>query len=407
MASLLDMLFGRTPMATQGGEITGPIGEPQGGLLGNLRNSSGALMGFGMGMLGGANQAEGFQNAMTGMQRGTLTDRQRKQLQEAQMEKLRMQAARKGLAAKYGMDPALADVPGVQDAILQDKLTPKQKSFEERQFEMLTPEQQAAYRQSKFLGGEKQPEDIQKYNFAMRQRQSMGQPVVSYDEWDLARKRASGTNINMPSAERSYDQVVGKDYGERFSTLQKDAANSRTKLGTFDAMETLMDTPGFRSGSGAEFETAVRSAAIGMGADGEKLKGGTAAMEAFRGLATKATVDGLGSLGTGVSNADVQFIQKTNPSLATTPPGNRLQMRILRKMEGRKIEIARKAREYAAKNGGRLDAGFDTELEKWAESNPLLSEEEKTEIAGTASEKGAGGQRQGKAPNGINWVVKQ
>jgi hypothetical protein len=125
MPSLLDMLFGRgTPMATQNGEITGPIGEPQGGLLGGLRNSSGALMGFGMGMLGGANQQEGFQNGMVGMQRGVLTDRQRKAMQEAQMEKLRMQAARKGLAAKYGMDPALADVPGVQDRILADRLDP-------------------------------------------------------------------------------------------------------------------------------------------------------------------------------------------------------------------------------------------------------------------------------------------
>lgn len=125
MASLLDMLFGRqTPLATQNGEITGPIGEPQGGLLGGLRNSSGALMGFGMGMLGGANQQEGFQNGMIGMQRGVLTDRQRKAMQEAQMEKLRMQAARKGLADKYGMDPALADVPGVQDRILADRLDP-------------------------------------------------------------------------------------------------------------------------------------------------------------------------------------------------------------------------------------------------------------------------------------------
>jgi hypothetical protein len=126
MPSLLDVLFGRgTPMATQNGEITGPIGEPQGGLLGGLRNSSGALMGFGMGMLGGANQQEGFQSGMVGMQRGVLTDRQRKAMQEAQMEKLRMQAARKGLAEKYGMDPALADVPGVQDAVLKEKLTPQ------------------------------------------------------------------------------------------------------------------------------------------------------------------------------------------------------------------------------------------------------------------------------------------
>ena len=67
MAGLLDMLFGRTPMATQGGQITGPITEPQGGFLGKLRDSSDSLLGFGMGMLGGANQQEGFTNAMTGM----------------------------------------------------------------------------------------------------------------------------------------------------------------------------------------------------------------------------------------------------------------------------------------------------------------------------------------------------
>lgn len=122
MASLLDMLFGRTPMATQGGEVIGPVTEPQGGLLGNLRNSSGSLLGFGMGMLSGANQQEGFGNAMTGMQRGVLTDRQRKAMQEAQMERLQTQRARQTAASKLGIDPDIAAAdPDIIGRVAADK----------------------------------------------------------------------------------------------------------------------------------------------------------------------------------------------------------------------------------------------------------------------------------------------
>ena len=81
-----------------------------------------------------------------------------------------------------------------------------------------------------------------------------------------------------------------------------------------------------------------------------------------------------GSLGTGFSNADRDFVVGQVPNLQNTPRGNKAVIAINRKMQERKIEIARMARDYEVQNG-RLDAGFMQQLSQWAEAHPLFKGE--------------------------------
>ena len=104
-------------------------------------------------------------------------------------------------------------------------------------------------------------------------------------------------------------------------------------------------------------------------------------------------MDSLGSLGSGVSNADRQFIQGTVPNIANTPEGNREIISYGRKIEQRKQEVAKMARDYAKKNGGRIDAGFDEQLAQWSEKNPLCP-------------CGAGPRSGNRTSTGVTWSVE-
>ncbi len=94
--------------------------------------------------------------------------------------------------------------------------------------------------------------------------------------------------------------------------------------------------------------------------------------ELFDALSNKVILDGLGgSLGAGISNGDRDFIQRTAPDLAKTPQGNAQLLAYARALAQRQQEVAKFARDYYAKNGRKLDPGFDDALAQWAEANPL------------------------------------
>lgn len=127
--------------------IFGSDTEGTGGLLSSigsaLSENSNALLGYGTG---------GSEGLMRGAQLDDNQREKRKKLAEA--EKLKL--ARLQVAQKLGIDPVLAEaVPDLIGTVAARKYAPKEAripSFEERQFNTLTPEQQAQYRQQHFLG---------------------------------------------------------------------------------------------------------------------------------------------------------------------------------------------------------------------------------------------------------------
>ena len=131
-----------------------------------------------------------------------------------------------------------------------------------------------------------------------------------------------------------------------------------------------METPGFRRAPVREFELGVRRGltALGIGDPASRMSS-----ENFNKFANKAIMDGLGgSLGSGVSNADRDFIKNTVPNLQNTPDGNRQIIDTMMKLNERKAQSRCLRVVTRLRTVVRIDAGFDDALEKWAEENPLF-----------------------------------
>jgi hypothetical protein len=219
----------------------------------------------------------------------------------------------------------------------------------------------------------KPTDDMREYEFAKSQGFQ-----GTFQDWQIENKRAGATNVNV-GAEKGYDRTVGEGYGKRFLDIQTDAQTAQRALNALDVMDQAMADPGFYSGAGGQYVTTLKRAAtaLGMNADG------ISSIETFNAMAKQAALDSMGgSLGTGFSNADRDFVLDQVPNLANTPEGNRQLIDVQRKLNQRKQQIAQFARDYAAQNNGRIDAGFDDALSKWAEANQLFPAPPKTDDKG-------------------------
>lgn len=181
----------------------------------------------------------------------------------------------------------------------------------------------------------------------------------------------AGQTINVNTGEKAQEQAIGADYGKRFADMNRAGAAASGQLSTIATMERAMNSPGFYSGAGGAAHLAFNRALASLpgGFKDPKL---VAPNELFDALSNKVILDGLGgSLGAGISNGDRDFIQRTAPDLAKTPQGNAQLLSYARALAQRQQDVAKFARDYYAKNGRKLDPGFDDALAQWAEANPL------------------------------------
>jgi hypothetical protein len=221
----------------------------------------------------------------------------------------------------------------------------------------------------------KKPEAIQLYEQAKKEGFT-----GNFIDYKKATTGGNTTINNVLPSDQTYDKEVAKDYGELFSTTQKEARSADVALGNLKVMDKLIDNPDFYSGTGGSTVTAIKRAMVSMG-----IKDANTAQpnELFDKLANRALLDASGGkLGAGFSNADREFMGRTGANVENTPAGNRAILRMAIKAEARKKEIAQRARDYARSHKGRLDAGFDQELAEWSEANPAFAEEIKALEAG-------------------------
>jgi hypothetical protein len=142
-------------------------------------------------------------------------------------------------------------------------------------------------------------------------------------------------------------------------------------------MEQSLADPGFYSGAAGPQVLQLKRYAAALGLDPE----GVDSMESFNALTKQAALSNMGgSLGTGFSNADRDFVLDQVPGLQNTPEGNQRLIEITRRINERKIGIADLARRYAEQNEGRIDLGFDDYLRKFAEENPIFPEAEQSAV---------------------------
>jgi hypothetical protein len=220
----------------------------------------------------------------------------------------------------------------------------------------------------------KMTDDISEYEYAKTQGYT-----GTLQDFMRDMKKAGATNVNVGGAERGYDKTVGEGYGKRFLDIQEQSQSATRALTALDVMEQAISDPGFYSGVGAGSVQTLKRLGASLGMDPE----GISSMETFNAMSKQAALDAMGgSLGTGFSNADRDFVIDQVPNLGNTPQGNQQLVTIQRKLNQRKQQIASLAREYAGQNEGRIDAGFDDFLAKWAEANPLFPKVDKAPTDG-------------------------
>lgn len=203
-------------------------------------------------------------------------------------------------------------------------------------------------------------------------RVALGLPAGSYQKdanGKISPINPTGTTINM-GAEKAQDATVGKAYGDYQVDLATKGRNAGNALNSLALMEQAVRNPSFYSGTGAETVKRANQLLVAMGVKDANYAKPT---EVFDALSNKVVLDGLGgSLGSGISNTDRDYIGRTAPTLAQSPAGNLELIAIARSLAQRQQAVAKLGRDYAAANGGRLDSGFDQKLEEYARANPLF-----------------------------------
>jgi len=184
-------------------------------------------------------------------------------------------------------------------------------------------------------------------------------------------------NPNMPNGGRGIvteqspqarqeQEGIGKDLAAQYSDISKKGAAATGRLNTLARLQQL--SPQAYEGAGAPALQLVRSFLTTLGVPSKAVPPG----EEFVALSNKMVLDANnGSLGTGVSNADVSFIKAMQPDLSQTRAGREQIIETARQLAKRDQEIAKQAQRYRQQNGS-LD-GFQTYIADWAEKNPMFA----------------------------------
>ncbi len=247
----------------------------------------------------------------------------------------------------------------------------------------------------------KPTDDMREYELARQQGYN-----GTFQDYMIGMKRAGATNVNVGGAEKGFDKALGEGYGKHFLDVQDQARAAQRALNALEVMDQALTDPGFYSGAGGETVQQLKriGASLGMDADG------ISSMETFNAMSKQAALDAMGgSLGTGFSNADRDFVVDQVPNLGNTQEGNRQLVEIQRKLNHRKLEIAQIARQYAERNDGRIDPGFDDYLARWAEQNPLFPPKPDNPGSGRGAGGAAGRQRARNPQTGetVEWDGSQ
>lgn len=184
----------------------------------------------------------------------------------------------------------------------------------------------------------------------------------------MAEGDAPKTIVNNNMGTNAYGNERNKNLATQMADIETQAGSARDAVSSLDAMESAMGQDGFYSGAGGQSVLAMKRAAAAMGMDPE----GVSSMETFNALAKQAALASMGgSLGTGFSNADRDFVTGQVPGLENTAEGNKSLIDIQRRIAKRRIEKAARARAYE-KEHGQIDGGFYDELQAWADANPIF-----------------------------------
>ncbi len=193
---------------------------------------------------------------------------------------------------------------------------------------------------------------------------------------DAILKGTRGTTVNVGAGEKAWDTESAKLFAKRYDDLTTQAQSAQQMLGLYDLAQAGLDS-GVRTGSLGGAEQAVRQMGLALGiGNADKIAGGEllTAVQNRMALQMRSPDSGMGMPGA-VSDRDLTFLKEAQIGLDRTPAGNRQMLDAFRKLEQRKVQVAQLADQYIQKNG-RLDAGFNQAVRKYADENPLFPRKE-------------------------------
>ena len=177
--------------------------------------------------------------------------------------------------------------------------------------------------------------------------------------------------ISQTTAGKQQAEKQGTFFGDTYADLQKKGMGSNDSIAKYQRLSSLLegvDTGKF-TGTTLEIKKAAKAAGIDLG-----VPDNVGALEAARALTSELALlarnpdSGMGMPGA-MSDADRSFLVNMQPGIEQTPEGRRLMIDAAVKMERRKQDIARLAREY---KNGQLDNGFFQVVQEYANANPLF-----------------------------------
>lgn len=192
-------------------------------------------------------------------------------------------------------------------------------------------------------------------------------------------KQTGATSVVM-TGEKEQSKGVGKDLADIQTGAIRAGLKVPKMLGTLDIMERAANDPNFFSGTqlGSKAVLAWKRALAAVG--GPEFDEKAASTEVFDKASKQLVTEvlsgdkGGAGLGSGVSNADREFIEGTAPNLANSKEGNLALIQMHRMLAQREAVVAKMTREYAAKNKGLIDYEFLQKVADFQEANPVFKD---------------------------------
>lgn len=291
--------------------------EPQGGLLSGLQNTmTSPLFLAGTGLLTG----KGFGGAMQGFQMGMGFDEQRRADQQRQQ---------------------------FQGLLADGSYTPQQRAL----LQAAGPAALPALLESAFPKPLTATDDQREY--ATAKSQGFDGTFMDFLK-NVKSFGAAQTNIDMKQ-ETSYDKKLGEELANEFVTANRTAATAQRDIASLNTMRQALADPNLYTGTGGNLVQGIKKGAETL--FGVPVKG-TSSGEIMQNLASEIAVSNKDKLPGPMSDADRQFLVDMAPNLTKTPEGNRLLIELAMEHKQWQVARAQAARNYAAKNGGRLNSGY-------------------------------------------------
>jgi len=191
---------------------------------------------------------------------------------------------------------------------------------------------------------------------------------------ELENYALTGNVLKPGELQTAGQKKISEGFADDYNKIYKPGLAAGNKsVAMFNQMEGLMKDPNFYSGAGGEAVTKAKKFLSSMGVTAPDGASANEVFDAYNKQLTLAAMNG--TLGPGVSNADVSFITSQNPSLGNTPEGNLELIRRGRAVAQRQVEVGKMANAYIKKHG-ELDAGFEDQVQQFAEANPIFGKVE-------------------------------